>query len=186
MSGRRYLSDSSNIFKMTGGCTLQHLLVRPLSIGGEQGPVGLLAPGLAVFAVLIGRAQTMVINLCTWGFGMVETHCPQPCPIGSCCNAQAIPAAVRRSRRRDDGSLRPDSVRNSEAVVVEPCYGFGILQKSLADFEGMTYSADKRVVGVCWIFPRQLDPKSSIGGIRTAAVRRSSVQLGARYIPNLR
>ncbi len=186
MSGRRYLSNSSNVFLMTRGCTLQHLLVRPLAIGGEHRPFGMLVACLVAIVMLVALAQSMAIDLGTSGFGTVDTVCSQPCPIGSCCNAQAIPAAVRRSRRRDDGSLRPDSVRNSEAVVVEPCYGFGILQKSLADFEGMTYSADKRVVGVCWIFPRQLDPKSSIGGIRTAAVRRSSVQLGARYIPNLR
>ena len=186
MSGRRYLSNSSNVFCMIRGCTLQHLLVRPLAIGGEHGPVGLLAPGLAIFAVLIGRAQTMVIDLCTSRFETVETHCPWPCQIGQGCSVQAIPVAGERIWRWDDGSIRPDSVRNSEAVVVEPCYGFGILQKLLADVEGMTYFADKRVVGVCRIFPRQMDPKSSIGGIRTAAVRRSSVQLGARYIPNLR
>ena len=186
MSGRRYLSDSSNVCYMTGGCTLQHLLVRPLSFGVQQGRVGLLAPGLAIFAVLIGRAQTMVIDLCTSRFETVETHCPWPCQIGQGYSVQAIPVAGERIWRWDDGSLRPEPVRIAEAVVVETCYGFGISQKSLADFEGMTYSADKRVVGSCRIFPRQMDPKSSIGGIRTAAVRRSSVQLGARYTPNLR
>lgn len=165
---------------------LQHLLVRPLSFGVEQGPFGLLAPGLGIFAVLIGRAQTMVIDLCTSRFETVETHCPCPCQIGQGCSVQAIPVAGERIWRWDDGSLRPEPVRIAEAVVVEPCYGFGISQKSLADFEGMTYSADKRVVGNGRIFPRQMDPKSSIRGIRKAAVRRSSVQLGARSGPNLR
>ena len=165
---------------------LQHLLVRPLSFGVEQGPVGLLAPGLGIFAVLIGRAQTIAIDLFTWGFGTVETHCPRPCQIGQGCSVQAISVVGERIWRWDDGSLRPEPVRIAEAVVVEPCYGFGISQKSLADFEGMTYSADKRVVGNGRIFPRQMDPKSSIRGIRTAAVRRSSVQLGARCGPNLR
>ena len=190
MSGIRDRSDSSKVFKTTGVCTLQNLLVRPLAIGGEHRPFGMLVTWLAAIVMSFAQAPSMAKDFGTSGFGTGETASSQPCPIGPCCNAQVIPAPAGRSRRWDDLFIHlfihPECVRIANGLANGPYSGSGISQKSLADFEGMPYFANKSVVGGRRIFPRQMDPKSSLGGIRTALVRRSWVQLGARYSPNLR
>ena len=173
MSGRRDRSDSSNVETMNGGWSLQHLPVRPLSFGVEQRPFGLLVLWLA-------------IDLSTSGFGMVATPYPRSCQTCQCDNAQAISAAGARIQRWDDGSTQLECARIAEVLDAGPCFGFGMPQKSLADFEGMPYSDDESRTEVDRFFLRQMEYKFCLGMTRAASGRCSSAPSGARCGPNLR
>jgi len=73
---------SDNILKMNIGSHSQHrrFLLPPMR--EARCSFGWLAPWLALFAVMLARAQPINIDLSASGSGTVETPCPRPYQVG--------------------------------------------------------------------------------------------------------
>lgn len=102
---------SDNILKMNFGSHSQHrrFLLPPMR--EARCSFGWLAPWLALFAVMLARAQPINIDLSASGSGTVETPCPRPYQVGQGYVARAIPGAGARFLRWDDGSTNPERYR---------------------------------------------------------------------------